>query len=146
MKNCLVIGAVAFAATSASACSFPPRTDEEVFANANAIFLARITETKLVRLQDPSNQSRSEEVIEARFEVREIIKGTPPASGIVRDVPFAPGNCGLALLPGIEYLLIPGDYDNVLLPSGSFRYTKPLELEAEKRLEKFRALTAVKQR
>src|SRR5262249_36079998 len=124
----------------ATACSSlrTPST-AELFAAASSVFRARITETKLAVLQ---HVGQSTEVVEARFEVREVIKGTPPASGIVRDLPFSPGNCSLGLMAGMEYVLLPGEYDLVLLPSGSFGYFNVEGTAVQSRLRELRALAA----
>jgi len=126
----------------AMACSsLKQPTNEELFANASSVFRARVTEAKLVVITYSSASSKIVEVVEARYEVKEIFKGTPPASGVVRDLPYGPGNCSLGLLPGVEYVFYPGEQDMVLLPSGSFAFINPDGNEVKPRLEELRKLS-----
>lgn len=130
-------------AGSAMACSSPnPPTDQELFAKATSVFRARVTEVKLATLVDPDHPSRTVEVVEARYEVKEVFKGAPPASGIVRDLPYGPGNCSLGLLPGMEYVFFPGKYEMVLLFSGSFAFFNAEAKEVRQHLDEIRRLAA----
>jgi hypothetical protein len=97
---------------------------------------------KLASLLDPMSANQKVEVVEARYEVREVLKGLPPASGVVRDMPFGPGNCSLGLLPGLEYVFFPGKYEMVLAPSGSFAYFHEEGIAFQSRLESLRKLAA----
>ena len=78
------------------------------------------------------------EVVEANYEVKEVFKGTPPASGIVRDFPFGPGNCSLGLLPGVEYVFYPDENNFVLIFSGSFGFINAEGNDVKPRLEALR--------
>jgi hypothetical protein len=127
---------------AAQACSFKHLSDEELVAKSKTIFWARVTETRLTTLQDPTDPKRSFEVVEARYEVKEVFKGEPPASGVIRDLPYGPGNCSLGLMPGVEYVFIPGEYDMVLLPTGSFGHFNPEGRTVAPRLKAIRKLAS----
>ena len=101
-------------------------------------FRARVVETKIVQFRNPDNLSEVGEVVEAKFEVKEVFKGEPPRSGIVRDIPYGIGNCSLGLLAGVEYVFFPGENDSVLLLSGSFGFMNPNGAEIKKRLDELR--------
>ena len=83
----------------------------------------------------PSEQA---EVMEAKYEVKEVFKGAPPALGVVRDFPFAPGNCSLGLLPGMEYIFYPDGNNFVLTFSGSFGFINAEGNDVKPRLEALR--------
>lgn len=140
MKSLAALLLLGIGALLAEACSFKERTLEELFASAKNVFRARITEVRLARLSDPSNPKDVAEVVEARFEIKEVFKGGTPASGFVRDLPFGPGNCSLGLLPGLEYVFFPEEYDMVLLPTGSFSYFNAEGTAVKPRLETLRRM------
>lgn len=103
------------------ACSSHSKpTDEDLFVQARSVFRARILEAKVAKFTNPENLSEVTEVIEAKFEVKEVYKGEPPNSGVVRDLPYGIGNCSLGLVAGVEYVFFTGEYDLVWIPSGSF--------------------------
>lgn len=131
-----------FTAAPTLACSFTPQPLEVHFAKSKNVFRARVIETKLAGLQNPENPLERTEVIEAKFEVKEIFKGGTTASGVVRDVPFMPGNCGLGLVPGMEYVFFPGEYDLVLAPDGSFGFLDANGTDVRPKLEQLRVLAA----
>jgi hypothetical protein len=141
MKRLLVIP-LAIVSLSASACSFKEKSNEQLFSSATSIFRARVTEVKLATLANPSMPGQTVEVVEARYEVKEVLKGTPPHSGIVRDLPFGPGNCSLGLLPGMEYVFVPEDHEMVLLPSGSFAYFNAEGAAVKSKLQALREYAA----
>ncbi|WIV98456.1 hypothetical protein [Kinneretia aquatilis] len=122
------------------ACSFKHRTLEEVFAQATTVYRARLVEAKLVNFKDPMGSGQQAEIVEGKFVVQDVFKGKPPANGIVRDLPFGPGNCSLGLLPGWEYIFIPDENGFVLLPSGSFSFLNPDAPEARAMLEQLHSL------
>jgi hypothetical protein len=140
MKRTVLLFSLLLLESSAFACSFRPEPLETHFARSKHVFRARVIETKLAILVDPKNPSERTEVIEAKFEVKEIFKGGATASGVVRDVPFMPGNCGLGLVPGMEYVFFPGEYDLVLAPDGSFGFINADGNDVRPKLEQLRAL------
>ena len=130
-------------ASSAAACSsLSQPTPDELFAKASSVFRARVTETKLTTFVNPMKPGEQTEVVAAKYEVKEVFKGTPPSSGVVRDFPFGPGNCSLGLLPGVEYVFFPGENDFVLLFSGSFAFINAEGNEVKPRLEQLRKQAA----
>ena len=126
---------------AASACSTLERmTDEQQFERAAEVFLARVVRTEASTYRDirwPGNLP----VVDAQYELIEALKGSPPASGVVRDFVFGPGNCSLGLLTGVTYLFFVDDESRlVLIPSGS-RGIINTEAESVKQLlAKLRAL------
>ncbi len=68
---------------TAAACQFE-RTQEEVFARAKSVFRARVVEVRLTQFVNPANPGDQADIVEGKFEVEEVYKGTPPASGVVR--------------------------------------------------------------
>lgn len=143
MKIAAIVALCLFAAANATACSTAnPPTERQLFARATSVFRARVTEAKLSRLANPENTAEQIEIVEARYEVKEVFRGTPPSSGFVRDLPFGPGNCSLGVLPGMEYVFFPGEHDFVLIYSGSFGYFNPEDSEVKQRLEALRHMRA----
>ena len=139
MKAVAIAALCLCAALGAEACSTAnPPTEKELFARANSVFRARVTEARLSRLVNPANPAEHVEVVEARYEVKEVFRGTPPSSGFVRDLPYGPGNCSLGVLPGMEYVFFPGEQDFVLIFSGSFGYFNPEGSEVKQHLEALR--------
>ena len=134
------------AAYEAAACSFEPRSDEQLFAAAKTIFRARVTEARLSKLDGLIEKGKSIEIVEAKYDVLEVFKGVPPPSGVVRDVTFGPGNCGLGILVGTEYVFMPEEHDMVLAPSGSFGYFNAEGTQVKPRLELFRRLARPNQK
>ena len=145
MKPTFVLLALLLLDSRVEACTFKQRTDEELVAQSQNIFRAKVTEVKLALLRDPANTTATVEVVEARYEVKEVLKGAPPSSGVVRDLPFGPGNCGLTLLPGLEYVFFPGEHDMVLAPSGSFGYFNGEGTSVAPRLEAIRKFASRKE-
>jgi len=137
----LLFSCIVFQAT-AHACSFERRTDEQLVAQSKVIFRARITEVRLATMPNPDKPSVQLEVVEGKFELKEILKGTPPISGFVRDMPFGPGNCNLPLLPGVEYIFFPEENDFVWTPSGSFGFINSEGTAVQPRLVTLRSLVA----
>ena len=125
-------------------CSFKPRTDEENFNAAKAIFQARIIETRLATMTNPNNPKESVEVVEGKILIKEKFKGEPPASGYVKDFVFGPGNCSLGLFTGMEYIFYTSDNDFVLMPTGSFGYLNDEGSMVRPKLEKLRELSKKK--
>jgi hypothetical protein len=122
MKPYIIAILLLIASNISFACQFKERSDAQLIADAKTVFRAKVTEVKLVVFAPPDYPGQKDEIVEARYEIKEVLKGVPPSSGIIRDLPFGPGNCSLGLYPGIEYVFFPGQYDMVLTPTGSFGY------------------------
>lgn len=143
MKTTAIVALCLCTAANAEACSAAnPPTEQALFSRAASVFRARVIEAKLSWLVDPANPAEHVEVVEARYEVKEVFKGTPPSSGFVRDLPFGPGNCSLGVLPGMEYVFFPGEHNFVLIYSGSFGYFNAEGSEIKLHLEALRHMNA----
>jgi hypothetical protein len=143
MKTIAIVALCLSATANAEACSTSnPPTEQELFSRATSVFRARVTEARLSRLANPANPAEQVDVVEARYEVKEVFRGTPPSAGFVRDLPFGPGNCSLGVLPGMEYVFFPGEHDLVLIYSGSFGYFNPDGSEVKQHLEALRHMSA----
>jgi hypothetical protein len=138
MRNFLFSIVLFLVSPFSEACSSPQLTDEELFLKARTVFRARVIETKVAKFSNPSNPLEVAEVVEAKIEVREIYKGEPPSSGIVREFPFGIGGCSLGLLAGVEYVFFPTDYDFVFFSNGSFGFENPEAKGMKKRLDELR--------
>ena len=117
----------ALAAQSVEACSRHPRpTDTQLFSEAKEVFVARVISTELKRM--PRKECDAEEIdedecayVQAWYERVDVLKGSPPRRGNVRDLVFGPGNCSLGLLAGFYYVFYLGsDYNWVPHINGSF--------------------------
>jgi hypothetical protein len=143
MKHIVPGLAALLVASSAAACSsLKHPSAEELFAKATSVFRARVTEARLATFANPMKSAERVEVVEARYEITEVFKGNPSPSGVVRDLPFGPGNCSLGLLPGTEYVFFPGENDFVLIYSGSFAFFNAEGSEVKPQFEALRKLGA----
>lgn len=127
------------------ACSRPPPapTEAELFARADAVFVARITHTEAKILQAPRGGKLHDiPIVEARFELLESIKGSPPPDGIVREPVFGIGNCTLGLLAGVTYVLYTREEQKnfVLWISGSRALLNPEAVNTRALLDELRQL------
>ena len=126
---------VSLAVDRSLACSGPGKTMEQNIADASEIFVARVVKTEETALRD-SRFPEPVTVIEGTYRLIEPLKGSPPASGIVRDAPPGFGNCGLGLLAGLNYVFFIHDDERfVLSPGGSFGAIHFDRGESKKRLD-----------
>lgn len=99
---------------------------------ADEIFIARLNSAAEKRLPAPEGVPADDDdalnlqAVEGRYTLIKTLKGQPAQQGTVNDLPFAPGNCSLGLMPGWDYVffinrdpLNPG-YHWVGMFSGSF--------------------------
>src|ERR1700761_1676918 len=135
MKNKFWASAILLAPLAAAACEFEHRTQEEVFARAQSVFRARVLDVRLVKSTNPFNPAQRVDIVEGRFEVEEVYKGTPPDSGVVRDLVLLPGNCSLGLFPGWEYVFVPDEQGFVLTPTQSIAFFNPDAPEPRKAID-----------
>ena len=75
-----------------------------LFSKAEHVFLAEVTDTKLVKLELDKSDSEKVDIIEAKFAVLEVFKGDPNKLTVVRDLSFGFGNCSIGLMSGMEYI------------------------------------------
>ena len=140
MKHTRWVLAFLLAPLTAAACQFEHRTQEEVFAHAKSVFRARVVEVRLAKFMNPAKGVEQADIVEGKFEVEEVYKGAPPASGIVRDLVLLPGNCSLGLFPGWEYVFVPDEQGFVLLPSQSIAFFNADAPEPKKAIDLFRTM------
>ncbi len=127
-------------AAYASGCIVGPRPDVENFDASKEVFRALVTEVRLVRPPNSNAASSVQPYVMARYEIKEVLKGTPHKSGIVRDGVAGAGSCSLGLLPGLEYVFFPDNDRMVLYTGGSFLVSR---MEAEKRIVALREFAAL---
>jgi hypothetical protein len=91
---------------TARACSYSPGhgppTEEQLFARASAVFVARIVrveEAGTVRVLESGPPATA---VEAAFRLKEVLKGMPPPDGKVRAPAIT--ICALPLLAGVDYV------------------------------------------
>jgi hypothetical protein len=130
-------------ANSAIACSStePPPNTEQRFAEASAVFVARIVRTDEAKLV---YGGETHAIVEGTFRPIEVLKGQPPADGKVRSLVYGPGNCTIPLLAGWDYVffLVPGDGHNFVgWPNGSFGTFNIEGTEPKRILEELRKLS-----
>jgi hypothetical protein len=132
--------AVTGAANACSSLEGPP-TEEQLFAKASAVFLAHVVRTEETQGANPLLVSHpTSAMVDATFRVIEVLKGEPPADGKVRSLVYGAGNCSVALLAGLDYLVFLQDGNFVLWPGGTMAFFNLDGTEPKRLLEKFRNL------
>ena len=122
VRSALLLLAALFMAPAASACSCEVGTIDENFADSAAAFRIRVTATELrptseldfsgaAIKDDLSNEESAEfvektpEYVRVSFEVIEVFKGESNIPSHLNELVFSPGNCGLGLATGVEYVI-----------------------------------------
>jgi hypothetical protein len=95
-----------FAPLRAAACSVQEvTTDEEKFAKAKEVFLARV-----VRVEEAPKPERWGSVefkaVQGTYKLLEVFKGEPKDGDTVLDFVFNPGNCSLGIMAGLYYVFL----------------------------------------
>ena len=137
LRSLLLLIFIGIACPSAYACSFAEKTPEQRFMNATRVFRAKIISTEL---STDRMDGEKFEIVKAKYSLIESYKGKNPKKGIVKEIPFGPGNCMLGLLTGLEYVIYLEGNDYVTMPSGSWGYFNAEGTEVVPELEKLRAL------
>lgn len=119
----------------AGACTFSRPNDQNTFDRADRVFRAKIVATKL-NMEEHDGQEK--EIVTATYKLLESFKGENPETGIVKEFPFAPGNCMLGLLTGMEYVIVLKDNVFVTMPNGSWAYVNSEGYQTKPELEKLR--------
>jgi hypothetical protein len=125
----------------AGACSMPePASEEEKFAQAKEVFLARV-----VRVEETGKPERiggSEiKTVQGTYKLLEVFKGEPKDGDKVLDFVFTPGNCSLGIMPGLFYVFFVRPENRLVLWVNGSRGYINLEGSVPKAdLERFRAL------
>ena len=119
------------------ACSFPERSDSEIFNDAKKVFRAKIIATELAT---EIHDGEKVEVILATYQLVESYKGDLPRKGKVKELPFGPGNCMVGLMTGLEYVIYLEEHDFVTLPSGSWGFFNSEGKDVAPKLEKLKGV------
>ncbi|WP_376693997.1 hypothetical protein [Wenzhouxiangella sp. EGI_FJ10409] len=136
MNRLLLAFVLATLMLDAFACSGSRPNTIETFERADRVFRAKIIATEL-KLEEFEGESR--EVVHATYDLLESYKGENPQNGLLKELPFAPGNCMLGLLTGVEYVVFLKDSLYVTMPSGSWAYINAEGSDVAPELEKLRA-------
>ena len=129
------------AAARAEACSIRDlATEEEKFARAKDVFLARV-----VRVEETGKAERigggEVKTVQATYKLVEVFKGDPRDGDTVLDFVFTPGNCSLGIMPGLYYVFfIQPENRLVLWVNGSRGYINLDGSVPKADFERFRAL------
>ena len=130
-----------FAPLRAAACSAQETTtDEEKFARAKEVFLARV-----VRVEEAAKPERWGSVefkaVQGTYKLLEVFKGEPRDGDTVLDFVFNPGNCSLGIMAGLYYVFFIRPENRLVLWVGGSRGYINLEGSVPKAdLARFRAL------
>ena len=98
---------------SSFGCTCEEHDPQVLFKNADGVFLARVTDTKLLDKQSLSpmggTQSftagpESADTVEAKFLVLEYFKKPVREIREVHDLPYGIGNCSIPLMSGLQYV------------------------------------------
>jgi hypothetical protein len=130
-----------FVPLRAAACSIQDTaSDEEKFARAKEVFLARV-----VRVEEAAKPERlggaEIRTVQGTYKLLEVFKGEPRDGDTVLDFVFTPGNCSLGIMAGLYYVFfIQGGNRLVLWPGGSRGYINLEGSVPKADLARFRAL------
>ncbi len=122
-----------------AACSVHPKpTDEELYSNADRVFVGRIMRTDLREISREECDAEECEIIEGRYRLVESIKGTTRRTGKVVDSIFGPGTCSIGLIAGWYYVFYTGPDNVVAWPGGTYAigpWLRDKDLEAARNLK-----------
>ncbi|WP_341915000.1 hypothetical protein [Ferrovibrio terrae] len=141
----LVLALLLSGIQQALACSrapgMPEPTDEDLFREASAVFVARVYKTEEA-IDNVGPRNSPVPIVIGTFRPGEIFKGRPPADNTVRDFTPGPGNCGLMLMAGVDYLFFLQEQTRnyVPWPHGSRGFFNINATEPQKLFEKLRTL------
>jgi len=105
----LILGAMLFAPTLSHACSCRGATDlKSRFIRAQDVVIAEVTNTKLIKTV---HKEHDLEYIIANIKIIEDLKRSPNSEKLARVIDLVPqtGNCSIALISGMEYVLFVDD-------------------------------------
>ena len=110
-----------FAPLRAAACSVEERiSDEEKFARAKEVFLARV-----IRVEEAATPARWGSVefkaVQGTYKLLEVFKGEPKDGDTVLDFVFNPGNCSLGIMAGLYYVFFIRPENRLVLWVGGSR-------------------------
>jgi len=93
---------VILGSSTAWGCSCVKRDEQQLYADAEAVFLAEVTDTHLKRAG--TSKGPPGDVVEARVDILEYFKKPGYDIETVRDAPFGIGNCSIGLMSGVKYI------------------------------------------
>ena len=128
-------------AAGAEACSIRDlATEEEKFARAKEVFLARIV--RVEETDKPQRFGNSEiKTVQGTYKLLEVFKGDPKDGDAVLDFVFTPGNCSLGIMAGLYYVFfVQPENRLVLWVHGSRGYINLDGSVPKADFERFRAL------
>jgi hypothetical protein len=99
----LLPASMAVADPCAKAGGHVPIGEEELFAKASAVFIARVYRVEEVKVERAGESSPPITTVEGTFRLEEVLKGAPPADN--KLIAVVRLGCGLPLLAGLDYLL-----------------------------------------
>ena len=107
MRRLFALAAIALAPAIATACSCPAITLEAALDAATNVFVARVTSVRAVPPPAPPAEMKWEDTLvqHARFTVVETYKGRPARIAELRSG-YGHGDCGVALVVGMDYLVL----------------------------------------
>ncbi|MFK8067538.1 MAG: hypothetical protein AB8D52_04765 [Gammaproteobacteria bacterium] len=128
--------------TISLACSCKETEQKLLFNDADAVFLAEVTDTKLKKVKLSKHRDELDDIIEAKFTVIEVLKKSTYEVDIVRDLSFGVGNCSIGLISGMEYIFFVKKGEDLLTNYiGMCTGSRPVNMHAkdfEAELEKIR--------
>jgi hypothetical protein len=137
----LAIFLVLLAAARAEACSIRDlATEEEKFARAKEVFLARVV--RVEETTKPERIGHSEiKTVQGTYKLLEVFKGEPKDGDTVLDFVFTPGNCSLGIMAGLYYVFfVQPENRLVLWVNGSRGYINLDGSVPKADFERFRSL------
>lgn len=159
MRVALVVIVAVFLTPSAQACSCKVGTIEEQFEKATAVFRILVTGTELRPTSDilesgllPDGELSDEDIAEileempkyvrVSFTLIETYKSESSIPDHLLEMTFAPGNCGLGLVAGVEYVIFSGGdaIEFATYCTGSFGFFNADGAEIKPDLDRLREL------
>jgi len=101
-------------------------TLEESYASAKEVFVAHVVDAHERDAPRAWGESEAQTVVEAKYSIKESLKGDAPRVGEVYDLPDGIGNCSIPLVAGHDYVFFVQPHDGtpdvrfVGMMSGSF--------------------------
>lgn len=116
MKNCLLAALLMSVTLNASACKVPVFSLEQQVEKAEEIFIANLREAKVL----PADNHHKWPLIQARFEVKKIIKGGIQSKEIMLTTGLGRSDCGIGMMVSWNYIIFKGRNDTGIRdPSGT---------------------------
>ena len=159
MRATLVTIVALFLTPQALACSCEVGTIEERFENATAAFRILVTGTELRQTSEilesgllPGEELSEEDIAEiledmpnyvrVSFTLIETYKGEPSVPDYLYEMTFSPGNCGLGLVAGVEYVIFSGGppIEFATFCTGSYGFSNADDTEVKSDLDRLREL------